>query len=105
MRGLGKWASSVQRAGERPRLKAQGKICSSQRKSSLHSNGQVSGLKESAAVYHFRESGPSFGDKSGTGKKDHAVVRNVEILSVAGIDTFRFQQEKEARTVRGIPFQ
>jgi hypothetical protein len=33
------------------------------------------------------------------GKKDPAVARNVEILSVAGIDTSRFQQEKEARTV------
>jgi hypothetical protein len=105
MRGLGKWASSVQRAGKHARLKARGKICSSQRKSSLLSNGQVSDLKESAAVYHLREDFPSFGDKSGTGEKDPAVVRNVEILFVAGIDTSRFQQEKEARTARGILFQ
>jgi hypothetical protein len=99
MRGLGKWAISVQGAGECTRLKTRGKIRTSQRKSSLLSNGQVSDFKESAAVYHFRKDLPSFGDKSGMGKKDPAVARNVEILSVAGIDTSRFQQEKEARTV------
>ena len=34
-----------------------------------------------------------------------AVVRTVEELSVVGIDNPTQEQEKEARSVRGIPFQ
>jgi hypothetical protein len=47
----------------------------------------------------------SFSDVSEMGDKDPAVVRNAEILSVAGIDTLRFRQEKETRTARGMPSQ
>jgi hypothetical protein len=45
----------------------------------------------------------SFGDESELGDKDLAVVKDAEILTVAGNDTARGRQEKEARTVGGIP--
>jgi len=62
----------------------------------------MSGLGESAAVHHAQTSLPSFGDESGMGDKDPAVVRDAETLSVAGKDTPRLRQEKEARTAGGI---
>jgi hypothetical protein len=45
----------------------------------------------------------SFGDESEMGDKDPAVVKDAETLSVAGCDTNRVRQKKEARTVGGIP--
>jgi hypothetical protein len=44
-----------------------------------------------------------FGDESELGDKDHAMVKDAETLSVTGNDTTRTQQEKEARTVGGMP--
>lgn len=38
-----------------------------------------------------------------TGYQNHAVVKDAKTLSVAGKDTARARQEKEARTVGGIP--
>jgi len=102
VRGLGKWADSVQRAGKRSQPKARGKSRVSRRKSLLPSKDQMSGLGESAAVHHAQTSLPSFGDESGMGDKDPAVVRDAETLSVAGKDTPRLRQEKEARTAGGI---
>ena len=45
----------------------------------------------------------SFSDESGMGDNDPAVARTVKILSVAGSDTPAVGQEKEARSVGGIP--
>jgi IS605 OrfB family transposase len=105
VRGPGKWADSVQRAGKRSRLKARGKTCSSQRRSLLPSKGHVSDLGESAAVHHAQTSLLSFGDESGMSDEDPAVVRDAETLSVTGDDTSRTRQEKEARTAGGMPFR
>jgi IS605 OrfB family transposase len=105
VRGLGKWADSVQRAGKRSRPKARGRTRSSRRRSLLPSKGQVSDLGESAAVHHAQMSLPSFGDESGTGDKDPAVVRDAETLSVVESDTLKTRQKKDARTAGGMPFR
>jgi IS605 OrfB family transposase len=103
VRGLGKWADSVQQAGKRSRLKTRGKTRSSRRRSLLSSKGQVSDLGESAAFHSAQTSLLDFGDGIKKSDQDPAVVKDAETLAVAGNDTTRAQQEKEARTVGGIP--
>jgi IS605 OrfB family transposase len=102
VRGLGKWADAVQRAGKRSRLKIRGKTRSSRRGFLLSSKGQVSDLGESAAFHSAQTSLLDFGDGVKKSDQDYAVVKDAEKLSVAGNDTTRVRQEKEARTVRGI---
>jgi IS605 OrfB family transposase len=97
--GLGRWAVP-ERA---PAPNAGRKKASSKQKSSLSSKGQVSDLGESAAVHHIQADLLSFGDEAESGDKDHAVAKDAEMLTVTGSDTPRVRQEKEARTVRGIP--
>jgi hypothetical protein len=101
MIGLGKWAIAVSRSTcSLP--KAQGKV-SSQGRSLLSMMSGVSHSGESAAVHHAQTSLLSFSDESGTGDNDPAVVRTVKTLSVAGCDAPAAGQEKEARSVGGIP--
>jgi len=104
MIGLGKWEYSVQ-AGKRSRLKARKKKPSYKGKSLLSKKEQSSGSGESAAVHFAQTSLLSFGDKSEKSDNDPAVVRTVEILSVAGSDALVSKQEKEARSSGGIPSQ
>jgi hypothetical protein len=99
---LGKWTDSVHRAGKRSRLKTRGKICYSRRRLTLSSKGQVSDLGESAAVHSAQMSILDLGDDIKESNEDHAVAKDAEMLSVAGFDTARTRQEKEARTVGGI---
>ncbi|MGV9168428.1 MAG: zinc ribbon domain-containing protein [Promethearchaeia archaeon] len=83
VRGLGKWASAVAR---RARPKARGKFSTSRRKSLLSKQGTSSSSGESAAVHHVQMDLLSYGDKAEVGDHDHAVVRTVEDLTVAGSD-------------------
>jgi transposase len=103
VRGLGKWLDSVQRAGKQSRLKTRGKIHSSRRESLLSSKGQVSDLGESAAFHSAQTSLLDFGDGIKESDQDYAVGKDAETLSVTGSDTTRVRQEKEARTVGGMP--
>jgi ribosomal protein L37E len=105
VRGLGKWADSVQRVGKRTRLKTRGKTRSSRRRSLLSSKGSVSNLGESAAFHSAQTSLLDFGDDVKESDQDHAVVKDAKKLAVAGSDTTKVRQEKEARTVGGIPSQ
>ena len=98
-KGLGRWLVP-ERA---PAPNAGRKKTSTKQKSSLSFKGQVSDLGESAAVHHVQSDLLSFGDESELGDKDHAVIKDAETLSVAGSNTTRTRQEKEARTVGGIP--
>ena len=100
--GLGKWADAVHRAGKRSRLKARKKF-SSEEKSLLPMTSHVSDSGESAAVHHAQSSLLDFSDEVRMGDNDPAVERDAEALTVAGDDTHRIRQEKEARTVGGIP--
>jgi len=101
VRGLGKWANAVLR-GTRLLPKTRGKV-SSRGRSLLSMKSGVSHSGESAAVHHAQTSLFSFSDESGMGDNDLAVVRTVKTLSVAGSDTPVARQEKEARSVGGIP--
>jgi len=101
MRGLGKWANAVSRSTH-SLPKARGKV-SSQGRSLLSMRSGVSHSGESAAVHHAQTSLPSFSDESGMGDNDLAVARTVKTLSVAGSDMPASRQEKEARSVGGIP--
>ena len=78
---------------------------SSRGKSSLSKNESTSGSGESAAVHYVQSDFAGFSD--GTGESDHdlAVVRTVEMLSVAGSDEPVLRQEKEARFSGWIPSQ
>jgi IS605 OrfB family transposase len=105
VRGLGKWADSVQRAGKRSQPKARGKTRSSRQMSLLPSKDQISDLGESAAVHHAQTSLLDFGDKDKMSDEDPAVVNDAKTLTVAGRDISRTRQEKEARTAGGIPSQ
>jgi transposase len=105
VRGLGKWADAVHRAGKRSRLKTEGKTRSSRRGSLLSSKGPVSDLGESAAFHSAQTSLLDFGDGIKESDQDHAVVKDAEKLSVAGSGTTRVQQKKEVRTVGGMPSQ
>ena len=126
---LGKWTDSVQKTGKRSRPRTRGKIRSSQRrqglgrwlvperapapnagrkksseqKSSLLQNDSVSSQRESAALHPAQTSLLDFGDDVKKSEQDHAVAKDAEKLSVTGNDAIRVRQEKEARTVGGIP--
>ncbi|MDF1537814.1 MAG: hypothetical protein P1Q69_02810 [Candidatus Thorarchaeota archaeon] len=101
MRGLGKWANAIARSSQ---LKAQRKK-PSRGKSLLSEQEPTSGSGESAAVHHTQSSLLSFSDGAGKGDDDPTVERTVETLSVAGRDEPASVQEKEARSVGGIPSQ
>ncbi|MFW9887061.1 MAG: zinc ribbon domain-containing protein [Candidatus Thorarchaeota archaeon] len=103
VRGLGKWADSVQNAGKRLRPKARGKTRSSRRKSLLPSRGIVSDLGESAAVHFVQSDLASFSDETGKSDNDPAVVNTVETLSDAGSDAPVLEQEDEIRSMGGMP--
>ncbi|MHA1970314.1 MAG: hypothetical protein ACTSXE_00530, partial [Candidatus Thorarchaeota archaeon] len=100
VRGLGKWASAVARSKlpKARRSKSQGK-------SSLSKKERSSGLRESAVVHHAQLSLLSFSDDTEKGDDDQAVESTVETLSVAGSDEPESKQEKETRSVGGIPSQ
>jgi len=98
-KGLGRWAVP-ERA---PAPKAGRRESSSERKPSLSRKGKASRSGESAAVHHVQTNLLSFGDDSEMGDNDPAVERTVERLSVAGSDALATRQEKEARSVGGIP--
>ncbi|MDF1539730.1 MAG: hypothetical protein P1Q69_12590, partial [Candidatus Thorarchaeota archaeon] len=87
------------------RPKAQWRISkkSAKGKSLLSMKGTLSGSRESAAVHHAQSSLLSFSDEVVKGDNDPAVGRTVENLSVAGSDGPAQRQEKEARSVGGIP--
>ena len=85
------------------RLKAQKKKPSSKGKSLLSKKKQSSGSGESAAVHHAQTSFLDFSDEVRMGDDDPAVERTVEILTVAGSYSPASGQEKEARSVGGIP--
>jgi len=101
MIGLGKWADAVSRSTH-PLPKARGKA-SSRGRSLLSMKSGVSHSGESAAVHHAQTSLLSFSDESEMGDNDPAVERTVKTLSVAGSDMPAVGQEKEARSVGGIP--
>ncbi len=103
MIGLGKWAIAVLHS-TRSLPKARGKV-SSRGRSLLSMKSGVSHSGESAAVHHAQTSLLSLSDESGMGDNDPAVARTVKTLSVAGSDTPASRQEKEARSVGGIPSQ
>ncbi len=86
----------------RARLKTL-KKSSSEGKSLLSIKEPTSGSGESAAVHFVQSDLVSFSDGTGESDYDPAVVRTVEILSVAGSDESAFKQEEEARSSGGIP--
>jgi hypothetical protein len=104
MRGLGKWASAVDTV-QSTRLKARRKKSSSQGKSLLSKKETTSGSGESAAVRFVQPDLVDPSDEIDESDNDPAVVRTVEILSVAVSDAPAFKQEKEARSSGGIPSQ
>jgi len=97
------WTRVLYKARRAP-LKARKKK-SSQGKSLLSKKEPASGSGESAVVYLVQSDLASFSDGISESDKDPAVVRTVEILSVAGSDASAFKQEKEARSSGGIPSQ
>ena len=101
VRGLGLWTRAIDRA-QRSRPKARRKI-PSRGKSLLSMKGPSSGPGESAAVHLAQSSLTSFSDGAGVSDNDPAVGRTVETLSVAENDAPALRQEKEARSVGGIP--
>jgi len=105
MKGLGMWTRSVvpRTTNRRARLKARKKKPSFKGKSLLSNKELTSGSGESAAVHFAQSSLLSFGDESTKSDNDHAVVRTVENLSVAGSDASALKQGKEARSSGGIP--
>jgi hypothetical protein len=87
------------------RPKAQEKKHSSKGKSLLSKKGHSSGPGESAAVHHAQSSLHDFSDDVMMGDNDPAVERTVELLTVAGNDEPERRQEKETKSVGGIPSQ
>jgi transposase len=102
VRGLGMWTRALDKA-RRARLKARRKA--SRGKSLLSKKGSSSDPGESAAVHHTQKSLLNFSDEVGKGDDDPAVERTVETFSVAESDDSAQRQEKEARSVGGIPFR
>jgi len=100
VRGLGKWASAVARS-KLPKARRS----TSQGKSLLSKKELSSSLRESAVVHHAQLSLLSFSDGTEMGDDDQAVESTVETLSVAGSDEPESRQEKETRSVGGIPSQ
>ncbi|MDF1537457.1 MAG: transposase [Candidatus Thorarchaeota archaeon] len=108
VRGLGKWDSAIVKAKSRSsRLKAQPRISKrlSRGKSLLSKQEPTSGSGESAAVHYVQSDLVSISDGAGKGDNDPAVEKTVETLTVAGSDESAQRQEKEARSVGGIPSQ
>ena len=103
VRGRGKWADSVN-SDKRPRLNSYQKMHSGG-KSSLPHMDAISHPRESAAVRFVQSDLLSFGDETELSDDDPAVERTVKTLIVAGSDTPAIRQEKEARSVGGIPSQ
>jgi transposase len=101
VRGLGLWTRALEKT-RRARPKARRKK-SSRRKSLLSKKEPASGSGESAAVHFVQSDLSSFSDEARGSDYDPAVVRTVETLSVVGSDEPAERQEKEARTVGGIP--
>ena len=99
VRGLGKWDSAIARSLQ---LKTQKKK-PSRGKSLLSKKEPSSGPGEFAAVRFAQSSLTSFSDGAGVSDDDPAVERTVEKLSVAENDAPALRQEKEARSVGGIP--
>ncbi len=104
MIGLGLWTRALDKA-RRARLKARTKSSkkSSKGKSLLSMKELSSSFGESAAVHFVQSDLASFSDETGESDNDPAVVRTVETLSVPGSDDPAAVQEKEARSVGGIP--
>ena len=100
---LGKWVNSICQEEYHSRLKTSRKTRSSRRKHTLSFKDHVSDFGESAAFHSAQTSLLDFGDVVKERNQDHAVVKDAETLSVTGNDTPRKRQEKEARTVGGIP--
>jgi len=96
--GRGKWMDAVHRA-KNPRPKARGK--SSHGKSLLSKRDASSDPRESAVVHIAQMSLLSFSDETEKSDNDPAVVRTMEILSVAEGDVSAVVQEKEARSAGG----
>ncbi|MGD9394829.1 MAG: hypothetical protein PVJ05_00165 [Candidatus Thorarchaeota archaeon] len=63
----------------------------------------LSSFRESAAVHYVQSDLASFSDGAGRSDDDPAVVRTVENLSVIGSDDPISIQEKEVRSLGGIP--
>jgi transposase len=101
VRGLGLWTRALDKA-RRARPKAQKKKLS-QGKSLLSEKEQASISGESAAVHFVQSDLASFSDGTRESDNDPAVVRTVEILTVAVSDDTASGQEKEARSSGGIP--
>jgi len=104
MKGLGIWTRALDKA-RCASLKARKKQPSSQGKSLLSTKESTSGSGESAVVHCVQSDLASFSDEASESDYDPAVVRTVEILSVAGSDGPAIKQEKEARVSGGIPSQ
>ena len=106
MKELGLWTRALDEA-QRARLKAWKKNSkkSSQGKSLLSEKEHLSCSGESAAVHFVQSDLASFSDGAGESDNDPAVVKTVENLSVTGCDVPVLKQEKEARSVGGIPSQ
>ncbi len=98
------WTRSVVRGttNRRARLKARKKK-PSKGKSLLSKKEPTSGSGESAAVHFVQSDLACFSDETDESDNDPAVVRTVEMLSVAGSDVPVLKQEKEARSSGGIP--
>jgi len=90
MKGLGKWASTVD-AVRSSRLKTQRKKPSSKGTSLLSMKEPTSGSGESAAVRFVQLSLASFSDDTSKSDNDPAVVRTVETLSVTDSDVSAFK--------------
>ncbi|MFO7835467.1 MAG: hypothetical protein R6V83_02340 [Candidatus Thorarchaeota archaeon] len=71
------------------------KTSSSKQKSLLSERGVPSDPGESAAVHHVQMDLLSYGDKAEVGDHDHAVVRTVEELAVAGSDVPEFDRRRK----------
>jgi hypothetical protein len=63
----------------------------------------VSHSGECAAVHHVQTSLHNLGDKAEMGDNSPALARTAKTLSVAGSDAPAVGQEKEAKSVGGIP--
>ena len=99
VRGLGKWESAIARS---PQPKAQRKT-PSQGKSLLSKKGSSSEPRESVAVHQAQTSLLNFSDDAEVGDNDPAMESTVETLAVAEGDVSASRQEKEVRSVGGIP--
>ncbi|MBN2229870.1 MAG: hypothetical protein JW779_09790 [Candidatus Thorarchaeota archaeon] len=101
MKGLGLWTRTLDKT-QRTRPKAQEKL-PSRGKSLLSIKGPLSSSGESAAVHFVQLNLTSYSDGAGMSDDDPAVESTVEMLTVAGSDDSALKQEKETRSVGGIP--